>query len=111
MNVSRRTHTESGTGNSGIDDVNVCEASRSFYPSNTRRTQHQYQLIPAVVLPDSGDCARLRSLTYLLQFDPLHVLHVVMDHLQKSKKEPEEFSHHFLPNTPLSPPLTPPSYL
>lgn len=34
--------------------------------------------------PDSADRARLRSLAKLLHLDPLHVLHVVVDHLQKS---------------------------
>lgn len=37
--------------------------------------------------PDSADCARLGGLADLLHFDPLHVLHVIMDHLQNSKQK------------------------
>lgn len=35
--------------------------------------------------PDSADRARLRGVAELLHLDPLHVLHVVVDHLRESK--------------------------
>lgn len=37
-------------------------------------------------LPDSADRARLWCLIKLLHFDPLNMLHIIMDHLQKSSQ-------------------------
>lgn len=44
-----------------------------------------------IILPDSTACTRLWSLINLLHFNPLYVLHIIMDHLQESQqKNPKE---------------------
>lgn len=64
-----------------------------------------------VVLPDAAGRAWVRSLANLLQFDPLYMLHIIMDHLQKSNQRKPVVNDYNLTNISFLSPPHPPSLL